>query len=263
MGKIIAITNQKGGVGKTTTTINLGSALGFLGKKVLIIDIDAQGNATQGLGLDKVEIESKHMSTLDLMLNYTKDPNKYILKTDYENVSCIGASQSLITFEIHYQGRLKRELVLKHALNQVREDYDYILIDCPPSLNSITLNGMSAADSVLIPVQSEFYALEGMTQLLNTINVCKKQLNRDLTIEGILMTMYITNSNLSANVLSEVKRYFSSHLYKTVIRRSVALAEAPSYGMPIIYYDKRSNGSIDYMSLASEVIDNGKKKRTR
>lgn len=257
MGKIIAITNQKGGVGKTTTTINLGASLGAIGKKVLIVDIDSQGNATQGLGIDKVAIETSYRSSLDLMLNYTQDPKQYITQTDYENVSCIGSSQSLISFELLYQGRLRKEVVLKHALDQLRLDYDYILIDCPPSLNTITLNGMGASDSVIIPVQSEFYALEGMTQLMNTINVCRKQLNKEIKIEGILMTMYMTNSNLSANVLEEVRKYFPNQLYKTVIRRSVALAEAPSFGVPIIYYDKRSNGSLDYLSLANEVINNG------
>ncbi len=256
MGKIIVITNQKGGVGKTTTTMNLGAALGYLGKKVLVVDTDAQGNATQGLGLDKDAHERNHVSTHDMMLNYNKDSSKYIIRTKFKNLYCVPASQSLIGFDIEYKGKLRKEMVLKHCLEKLRESYDYILVDCPPSLSIITLNGMAAADSVLIPVQSEFYALEGMTQLLNTIHICKKQLNSKLYIEGILMTMYMTNTNLCESVHDEVKKFFSEQLFETVIRRSVSIAEAPSYGMPIIYYNENSNGALDYTALGKEVIEN-------
>ncbi len=256
MGKIMVITNQKGGVGKTTTTINLGAALGCLGKKVLVVDIDAQGNATQGLGLDKDEYERNQISTHDMMLNYNKDSSKYVIKTEFTNLYCVPASQSLIGFDIEYKGRLRKEMVLKHCLEKLRNDYDYILVDCPPSLSIITLNGMASADSVLIPVQSEFYALEGMTQLLNTIHICKKQLNLNLYIEGILMTMYMTNTNLCESVHNEVKKFFSEQLFNTVIRRSISLAEAPSHGMPILYYNEKSNGAIDYTALGKEVLGN-------
>lgn len=255
MAKIIAITNQKGGVGKTTTTVNLGAALGLYDRRVLIIDIDAQGNATQGLGIDKYKLEKAHLTSHDMMLNYDKDTSKYVVKSDFKNVDCVAASQSLVGFDVEYNKTLRKEMVLKASLKKFRKDYDYILIDCPPSLNTITLNGMAAANSVLIPVQSEFYALEGMTQLLNTIHLCKKQLNPDLRIEGILMTMYITNTNLSVNVHQEVEKYFSDQLYDTVIRRSISIAESPSYGQPIMYYNKNSNGARDYLLLGKEVIN--------
>jgi chromosome partitioning protein len=257
MAKIIALTNQKGGVGKTTTTVNLGAALGLYDKKVLIVDIDAQGNATQGLGIEKDEKERAQLTTHDMMLNYTKSAKRYIIETEFKNVSVVPASQSMIGFDVEYKGRLRKELVLKHCLETLRDDYDYILIDCPPTLSTITLNGMASADSILIPVQSEFYALEGMTQLLNTIHICKKNLNPNLHIEGILMTMYMTNTNLSESVLNEVKKYFSEQLFDVVIRRSISIAEAPSYGQPIMYYNKNSNGARDYLQLAKEVINNG------
>ncbi len=256
MGKVIAVTNQKGGVGKTTTTVNLGAALGLFDRKVLIIDIDSQGNATQGLGLDKYNLEQMQSTTHDMMLNYQSDATKYIVKTEFKNVDCIGASQSFIGFEVEYRGSLRKEMVLKSCIDQFKADYDYILIDCPPTLSTITLNGMAAADSVLIPVQSEYFALEGMTQLLNTIHICKNQLNPTLHIEGILMTMYATNTNLSQAVHEDVKKYFNEHLYKTIVRRSISIAEAPSYGQPIMYYNKRSNGSLDYLELGKEVIAN-------
>lgn len=256
MGKIIAVTNQKGGVGKTTTTVNLGAALGLYDRKVLIVDIDAQGNATQGLGLDKHRLEQMQITTHDMMLNYQKDVSNYIVKTDFKNVDCIGVSQSFIGFDVEYRGELRKEMVLKNCLDRVRDQYDYILIDCPPSLSTITLNGLSAADSVLIPVQSEYYALEGMTQLLNTIHIVKNQLNPSLHIEGILMTMFVMNTNLCQAVYEDVKKYFSEQLYTTIIRRSISIAEAPSYGQPIMYYNKRSNGARDYLLLGKEVIDN-------
>ncbi len=255
--KTIAITNQKGGVGKTTTAINLAAGLGILGKKVLIIDIDPQGNATQGLGISKVKLEKNNNTLYELLIDNNSKVNDFILHTKFENVDLIGSSQNLSTFDKDYRGSIQKELVLKERLKELKYDYDYILIDCPPSLNSVTLNGMSAANSILIPVQSEFYALEGMTQLLNTIQICKKHLNKNLKIEGILMTMYSTNTNLSESVLDEMKKYFQSYVYDTIIRRNIAIAEAPSYGEPIMYYDNKSKGAKDYMVLAEEVIQNG------
>ncbi len=256
MGKVIAITNQKGGVGKTTTTVNLSAALGLMGKKVLIVDLDAQGNATQGIGLDKHSLEQQQLTTHDMMLNYQNDVFKYVVNTEFKNVDCIGVSQSFIGFDAEYRGELRKEMVLKSCLDRMRGDYDYILMDCPPSLSTITLNGLTAADSVLIPVQSEFYALEGMTQLLNTIHICKNQLNHKLHIEGILMTMYVKNTNLCKSVYEDVRKYFSDKLYCTVIHRSISIAEAPSYGQPIMYYNKRSSGTRDYLMLGKEVISN-------
>ncbi len=255
--KTIAITNQKGGVGKTTTAINLAAGLGILGKKVLIIDIDPQGNATQGLGISKVKLEKNNNTLYELLIDNNSKVNDFILHTKFENIDLIGSSQNLSTFDKDYRGTIQKELVLKEKLKKLKYDYDYILIDCPPSLNSVTLNGMSAANSILIPVQSEFYALEGMTQLLNTIQICKKHLNKKLKIEGILMTMYSTNTNLSESVLDEMKKYFQSYVYDTIIRRNIAIAEAPSYGEPIMYYDNKSKGAQDYMVLAEEVIQNG------
>lgn len=254
--KIIAITNQKGGVGKTTTAINLAAGLGLYDEKVLIVDIDPQGNATQGIGIDKIELEKKNKTIYDLLLSDTDNIQDYVNSTKFKNVSIIASSQHLSGFDNDYHGSVRKELVLKEKLSQVSDLYDYILIDCPPSLNSITLNGMAAANSILIPVQSEFYALEGMTQLLNSIQLCKKYLNRNLRIEGILITMYATNTKLSESVLAEIKKYFQSHVYNTIIRRNIAVAEAPSYGMPIMYYDQKSKGAYDYVNLAKEVIDN-------
>ncbi|MGL4589879.1 MAG: ParA family protein [Mycoplasmatales bacterium] len=257
MSKIVAITNQKGGVGKTTTTINLASCLGELEKKVLIVDVDSQGNATQGLGVDKIELEKMKKTSHDFMLADEDDVHNFISETRFKNVDIIGASQHLSGFDMEYSGNMQKELILKKRLKQLKTEYDFILIDCPPSLSSITINGLVAADGVIIPVQSEFYALEGMTQLLNTIKLCKKHLNKRLRIEGILMTMYSTNTKLSESVYEEVKYYFTKYVYKTVIRRNIALAEAPSYGEPINYYDKSSKGAQDYMSFAREVIENG------
>ncbi|WOO87214.1 ParA family protein [Mollicutes bacterium LVI A0039] len=256
MAKVIAITNQKGGVGKTTTTINLGAALGQYQKKVLIIDIDSQGNATQGLGINKLDLQRSNKTTRSMLLEINKGIEDFIVPTDFENLSLIGADQDLASFEFDYKGDMKKDLILKSKIEPVLDEYDYILIDCPPTLNTLTLNGMAAANSVLIPVQSEFYALEGMTQLLNSVQLCKKHLNPSLKIEGILLTMFTTNTNLSESVKNEVIKYFDKFVYKTVIRRNISLAEAPSYGCPIHYYDKRSKGAVDYNSLAKEVLAN-------
>ncbi len=255
--KVIAITNQKGGVGKTTTAINLAAGLGLYDKKVLIIDIDPQGNATQGIGVSKIHIEQANKTIYELMINNDEKIEDYIVSTKFKNVDIVGSSQHLSGFDKEYCGSIQKEKILKVKLKSLKDMYDYVLIDCPPSLNSITLNGMVAAQSVLIPVQSEFYAMEGMTQLLNSIQMCKKNLNRSLTIEGILMTMYTTNTNLSESVLEEIKKYFKSYVFETIIRRNIAIAEAPSYGEPIMYYDVKSKGAQDYISLAKEVIKNG------
>ncbi len=254
MAKVIAITNQKGGVGKTTTTINLGAALGQYKQKVLIIDIDSQGNATQGLGINKLDLQRLNKTTRSMLLDATKGIEEFIVQTEFKNLSIIGADQDLASFEFDYKGDMKKDMILKAKIKPILDQYDYILIDCPPTLNTLTLNGMAAANSVLIPVQSEFYALEGMTQLLNSIQLCKKHLNPSLKIEGILLTMFTTNTNLSESVKNEVIRYFDKFVYDTVIRRNISLAEAPSYGRPIFYYDKRSKGAIDYNSLAKEVL---------
>lgn len=258
MAKVIAITNQKGGVGKTTTTINLGAALGQYKQRVLIIDIDSQGNATQGLGINKLDLQRMGKTTRSMLLEPTLGIENFIVTTEFKNLSLIGADQDLASFEFDYKGDMKKDLILKSKIEPILDQYDYILIDCPPTLNTLTLNGMAAANSVLIPVQSEFYALEGMTQLLNSIQLCKKHLNPTLKIEGILLTMFTTNTNLSESVKNEVIKYFDKFVYETVIRRNISLAEAPSYGRPIFYYDKRSKGAIDYNSLAKEVLANEK-----
>ncbi|MFV0288172.1 MAG: ParA family protein [Mycoplasmatales bacterium] len=255
--KIIAITNQKGGVGKTTTAINLAAGLGLYDKKCLIIDIDPQGNATQGVGISKIELEKANKTIYELLISNKEHIEDYIINTKFKNVDIIGSSQHLAGFDSEYKGKIKKELILKHKLEYLKGQYDYVLIDCPPALNSITLNGMAAAASILIPVQSEFYALEGMTQLLNSIQLCKRYLNKSLKIEGILMTMYSTNTKLSESVLQEIQKYFKTYVYNTIIRRNIAIAEAPSYGEPIMYYDSKSKGSIDYLELTKEVIAHG------
>lgn len=257
MGKVISITNQKGGVGKTTTAVNLASVLGEYGKKVLLIDIDSQGNATQGIGIDKQDIEKNKKTSYDLFLDNSNDANKYITKTAYENLSIIGSSQNLASFDNDYHGDMRKEMILKNKIKKIRNDFDYIIIDNPPAIGTLTLNGLVASDSVIIPVQSEFYALEGMTQLLQSVQLCKKHLNRKLKIEGILISMYIVNTNLSEAVKKEVEKYFGKYVFKTYIRRNVAVAEAPSYGEPINYYSKKSAGAQDFYALAKEVLNNG------
>lgn len=254
MGKIIAITNQKGGVGKTTTALNLGSCLGELKRKVLIVDIDPQGNATQGLGIDKMKLVQEKKTVNDLLLNSKIMIEDVIINTKYQNVDVISSSPNLSAFDVDYSGEKQKELVLRDKLSYVKKNYDYIILDCPPSLSTVTISGLTAANSVLIPVQSEFYALEGMTQLLHTIKLCKKHLNPALKVEGILLTMYATNTNLSESVFDEVNMYFEKYVYKTVIRRNISIAEAPSHGKPINYFDSRSKGTEDYLALAKEVI---------
>ena len=251
MGKIVAIANQKGGVGKTTTAVNLSSTLAKKGRKVLLIDTDPQGNATSGLGISK-ELE---YSVYDIIVNET-EMEKVIKKTEIKNLYICPSTINLAGAEVELVSMMSREHRLKEKLDVVKDNYDYIIIDCPPSLGLITLNTFTAADSVLIPIQCEFYALEGLGQLMNTINLVKKHLNKDLQIEGALLTMYDMRTNLSNQVVKEVSKYFENNVYKTVIPRNVKLSEAPSYGMPISIYDPRSKGAKSYEKFVKEFIKN-------
>ena len=251
MGKIISIANQKGGVGKTTTAVNLSAILAKRGKKVLLIDTDPQGNATSGLGLDKkVEFSSYDVLVSDIEIeNVIKDTMVKNLKVCPSNINLAGAEVELVSM-------MSRESRLKEKLNLIKEKFDYIFIDCPPSLGLITLNAFTASDSVLIPVQCEYYALEGLGQLINTINLVQRHLNSDIRIEGAILTMFDTRTNLSNQVVKEVKNYFEDKVYKTLIPRNVKLSEAPSYGMPISVYDSRSKGAKCYDKLAKEFLKN-------
>ena len=249
MGKIIAVANQKGGVGKTTTSVNLSSALAKRGKKVLLIDTDPQGNATSGLGISK-EIEN---SVYDVIVGDV-EMEKIIEKTNIKNLSVCPSTISLAGAEVELVSMISREQRLKEKLDVVKDKFDYVIIDCPPSLGLITLNTFTAADSVLIPIQCEFYALEGLGQLMNTVNLVKKHLNKDLKVEGALLTMYDSRTNLSNQVVKEVSKYFGDNVYKTVIPRNVKLSEAPSYGMSITEYDARSKGAKAYDKLAKEFL---------
>ena len=250
MGKIISIANQKGGVGKTTTSINLSTILAKKGRKVLMIDADPQGNASSGVGVGREDIE---LSIYDVLINDTEIPN-VVKKTNVKNLSLCPSNINLAGAEVELVSMMSREQRLKEKLDEVKEDYDFIIIDCPPSLGLITLNAFTASDSVLIPVQCEYYALEGLGQLLNTINLVKKHLNKDIEIEGALLTMYDIRTNLSNQVVKEVKRYFNEKVYKTVIPRNVKLSEAPSYGMPISMYDPRSKGAKSYEKFVKEFL---------
>lgn len=249
MGKIIAIANQKGGVGKTTTSVNLSALLAKKGKKVVLIDADPQGNATSGLGLDK-DVEK---SLYDVLIN--EEPVAGTLQDTVEkNLKICPSNMNLAGAEVELVSQMSREHRLKEQLEGIKDKFDYIFIDCPPSLGLITLNSFTAADSVLIPVQCEYYALEGLGQLLNTINLVKKHLNKSLEIEGALLTMYDIRTNLSNQVVKEVKKYFDDKVYKTVIPRNVRLSEAPSFGMPITMYDPKSKGARSYEKLAKEFL---------
>lgn len=256
MGKCIAVANQKGGVGKTTTSVNLSSCLASYGRKVLLIDTDPQGNASSGVGVEKGQVDK---SVYDVLVN-DADIKDVIVKTDYHNLSLCPSNIDLAGAEIELVSQEKREFLLKNALNKVKDDYDFIIIDCPPSLGLLTLNSFVCADSILIPIQCEYYALEGLSQLTNTIRKIKTSFNPSLEIEGVLLTMYDTRTNLSSQVAREVKKYYGSKLYKSVIPRNVRLSEAPSFGQPINVYDKNSKGSSCYMSLASEVIHANEKR---
>ena len=256
MGKIISVANQKGGVGKTTTTVNLATILAKRGKKVLLIDADPQGNATSGLGLDK-DIEP---STYDILVNDTS-LEETMQKTIIKNLKICPANMNLAGAEVELVSMMSREQRLKEKVDIIKEKFDYILIDCPPSLGLVTLNSFTASNSVLIPVQCEYFALEGLGQLLNTINLVKKHLNKEITIEGALLTMYDIRTNLSNQVVKEVKKYFENKVYKTVIPRNVRLSEAPSYGMPITEYDPRSKGAKSYIKFAKEFLKNNEEER--
>lgn len=251
MGKVIAIANQKGGVGKTTTAVNIGTILAKKNKKVLLIDADPQGNATSGLGLEK-EIE---LSLYDVLINDVKI-NEIVQKTAIKNLMVCPANMNLAGAEVQLVTQMSREQRLKEKIDEIKDEYDFIFIDCPPSLGLITLNAFTASDSVFIPVQCEYFALEGLGQLLNTINLVKKHLNRTLEIEGAVLTMYDSRTNLSNQVVKEVQRYFGDKVYKTVIPRNIKLSEAPSYGMPITIYDPKSKGARAYEKLARELIKN-------
>ena len=256
MGKTIAIANQKGGVGKTTTAVNLASALGKAGKKVLMIDIDPQGNATSGLGINKRGIS---LSTYNLMIADVKTED-VLLKTEYKNLDLLPSNMSLAGVEIELVELQERVYRLKQAIAPLKDNYDYIFIDCPPSLGLITLNGLAVADSLLVPIQCEYYALEGLSQLIATVRQVKRMYNPDIDIEGVLLTMYDSRLNLTTQVLSEVKRHFPDKVYKTVIPRNVRLSEAPSYGQPIQYFDQGSRGASAYDDLAKEFLAKQKKR---
>lgn len=253
MGKIIAIANQKGGVGKTTTSVNLGAGLAQVGKKVLLIDIDAQGNATTGVGIEKSELDQ----CIYNVLVEDAEVQGVIQKTATENLDVLPATIQLAGAEIELVPTISREVRLQRALQPIRNEYDYIIIDCPPSLGLLTINALTAADSVIIPVQCEYYALEGLSQLLNTVRLVQKHLNKNLAIQGVLLTMLDARTNLGIQVIDEVKKYFRDKVYRSIIPRNVRLSEAPSHGKPIMQYDAKSRGAEVYIDLAEEVIAGG------
>ncbi|GAA4813403.1 AAA family ATPase [Litoribaculum gwangyangense] len=251
MGKIIAIANQKGGVGKTTTSINLAASLGVLEKKVLLIDADPQANATSGIGID---VESVEIGTYQL-LEHSNSAKEAIIKTNTPNLDIIPAHIDLVAIEIELVDKDEREYMLKKALEKIKNNYDYILIDCAPSLGLLTLNALTASDAVIIPIQCEYFALEGLGKLLNTIKSVQKIHNPELDIEGLLLTMYDSRLRLSNQVVEEVQKHFNDMVFQTIIQRNVRLSEAPSYGESIINYDASSKGADNYLSLAKEIIN--------
>lgn len=257
MGKAIAIFNQKGGVGKTTTNINLSACLATLGKKILIIDNDPQGNSTSGLGINK---SATVFNLYDLLLSDI-NPEDAIMKTGYENLDIIPSNVQLAGAEIEMIDLEKREFRLKYIVDALKEKYDYIFVDCPPSLGLLTINSLVAVDGILVPIQCEYYALEGVSQLINTFKLMKKNLNKNLQIEGVLISMYDSRTNLSQQVVDEVEKYFQGKVYKTRIPRNIKLAEAPSFGKPIIYYDEKSKGAESYLALAKEFLKGQKNER--
>lgn len=253
MGRIIAVANQKGGVGKTTTSINLSSCLSALGKKVLAIDMDPQGNMTSGLGIEKEDVE---YSVYDLIIGEA-DIQKVMVKNAFENLDVLPTNIDLAAAEIELIGVEDKEYIIHNAVKDIRDEYDFIIIDCPPSLNMLTINAMTTADSVLVPIQCEYYALEGLSQLIHTIELVKERLNPHLSIEGVVFTMYDARTNLSLQVVENVKDNLNQNIYKTIIPRNIRLAEAPSHGLPINIYDPKSTGAESYMLLAEEVIHKG------
>ncbi|EQA3611684.1 ParA family protein [Enterococcus hirae] len=255
MAQIISVANQKGGVGKTTTTVNLGACLASLGKRVLLVDMDAQGNATSGVGIRKPDVTQ---DIYDILVNELPIAEATLV-TEHENLSIVPATLQLAGAEIELTSMMARESRLKGSLAEVNDQYDYILIDCPPSLGHLTINSFTASDSILIPVQCEYYALEGLSQLLNTVRLVQKHFNPELEIEGVLLTMYDARTNLGNEVVEEVRKYFREKVYETIIPRNIRLSEAPSHGMPIIDYDPRSRGAEVYQALAKEVVNREEK----
>lgn len=255
MAQIISVANQKGGVGKTTTTVNLGACLASLGKRVLLVDMDAQGNATSGVGIRKPDVTQ---DIYDVLVNELPIAEATLV-TEHENLSIVPATLQLAGAEIELTSMMARESRLKGSLVEVNDQYDYILIDCPPSLGHLTINSFTASDSILIPVQCEYYALEGLSQLLNTVRLVQKHFNPELEIEGVLLTMYDARTNLGNEVVEEVRKYFREKVYETIIPRNIRLSEAPSHGMPIIDYDPRSRGAEVYQALAKEVVNREEK----
>ncbi len=254
MGKVVAIANQKGGVGKTTTAINLAASLAILEKKVLLIDADPQGNASTGVGILADDIE---YSTYDLMINNV-DPGKAILKTDTPNLYLIPSNIDLVGAELELVSRFRREYILKEVVDKVKDQFDYVFIDCLPSLGIVTVNALTAADSILIPVQCEFFALEGLGKLMNTISIINKQLNPDLQIEGILLSMYDRRLRLANEVVSQVQDYFKEIVFETIIHRNSKIGEAPNLHLPVALYDASSKGSINFLNLAEEFLNKNK-----
>lgn len=256
MGKIISIANQKGGVGKTTTSINLAASLAALDKKTLLIDADPQANSTSGCGFDPKSIKN---SLYECMINHIH-PTEAILSTDTPNLFILPSHLDLVGAEIELINQENRETIMKSTLAKIKADYDYIIIDCSPSLGLITVNALTASDSVLIPVQCEYFALEGLGKLLNTVKIVQKRLNPELTIEGLLLTMYDSRLRLSNQVVEEVRQHFDSLVFNTIIHRNSKISEAPSYGKPVIAFDIDSKGSVNYLDLAQEVVANNEKK---
>jgi len=251
MGRVLAVANQKGGVGKTTTAINLSASLAAYGKSVLVIDMDPQGNTTSGFGIDKNNLEN---TVYELILGECSLQD-CLIRNVIEKVSMLPANVNLAAAEIELIGVDKKEFILKNEIDYIRDAYDFILIDCPPSLNTLTINAMTAANSVLVPIQCEYYALEGLSQLIHTINLIKERLNPELDIDGVVFTMYDSRTNLSMQVVENVKSHLNQYAYKTMIPRNIRLAEAPSYGQPINQYDSKSSGAESYLALAKEMIE--------
>lgn len=254
MGKIIAVANQKGGVGKTTTAVNLAASLGDQGKKTLLIDCDPQGNSTSGVGVDRRKCD---VSIYEVLISGEK-AREAVSETSFANLSLLPSNMNLAAAELELAAVQGRESILKNALAPIRADYEFILIDCPPSLGLITTNALTAAETLLIPIQCEYYALEGLSQLMNTVRIIKRQYNERLEIEGVLLTMYDGRLNLTQQVVEEVKKYFPRKVFSVVVPRTVRLSEAPGFGQPVLYYDRTSKGAVAYGELATEVIRNNK-----